>query len=135
MTDDSLTERFGCNSCWPSSAEGAWDARDRLKLEEDLVDESHYHVMILKCLACGQRFISLFAEKVDWADGEDPQYWTTMPLTPRESADLCCRRGSLSERELTSLAPERQSLRRDYLKGADKPNLFWATGISFPAHD
>jgi hypothetical protein len=135
MSNDSAKQNFGCNRCWTSSAEDAWEARGQLRLKEDLVDESHYHVMILTCSACAQRFISIFTEKIDWVDGEDQQYWTVMPLTQQEAADLSCRRGSLSEGELMSLARDRRSLQRDYPKGADKPILFWATGVSIRAHD
>ncbi len=135
MGNDRLKESFGCKGCWPSSADAAWGARGLLRSEEELVDESHYYVMILTCSACSQRFISIFSERIDWVDGDDPQYWTVMPLTQQEAADLSCRRGSLSEGELMSLAPDRRSLRRDYPKGADKPSVFWATGVWFPAHD
>lgn len=135
MCNDRSKENFGCNRCWPSSAEAAWEARGQLEREDLLVDEAHYRVMILTCAACAQRFISIFTEKIDWVDGEDPQFWTVVPLTQQEAADLSCRRGSLSDGELISLAPDRRSLRRDYPKGADKPSLFWATGVWFPAHD
>jgi hypothetical protein len=134
MGNDRSKENFGCKRCWPSSAEAAWEARSQLRLEEDLVDESHYHVMILTCSYCAQRFISIFTEEIDWVDGEDPQYWTVMPLTQQEAVDLGCRRGSLSDGELISLAPDRRSLQRDYPKGADKPRLFWATGVWVGPH-
>jgi hypothetical protein len=135
MGNDRLEDNFGCKRCWPSSAEAAWEARGQLKREELLVDESHYRVMILSCSACAQRFISIFSEKIDWAGGEDPQFWTVVPLTHEEAGDLCCRRGSLSEAELMSLAHGRRSLQRDFPKGADKPSVCWATGIWFPGHD
>jgi hypothetical protein len=135
MGNDRSRENFGCNRCWPASAEAAWEARGQLKREDLLVGESHYRVVILTCASCAQRFISIFTEKIDWVDGEDPQYWTVMPLTQQEAVDLGCRRDSLSEAELMSLARDRQSLQRDFPKGADKPSVFWATGVWFPAHD
>ena len=135
MSEAASKKNFGCAACWPSSAEDAWKARELLEHEEDIVNESHYHVMILTCPSCAQRYISIFSEEIDWAAGEDPQYWTVMPLTPEEVADLIRRRGSLSEGELMELAPDRRSLRRDYPKGADKPNVFWGIGIWFPWHD
>jgi len=135
MGNDKSEQIFGCKRCWPSSAEAAWEARGELKREELLIDKSHYRVMILLCSACAQRFISIFSEKIDWAGGEDPQFWTVVPLTIEESENLGRRRGSMSEAELMSLAHGRRSLQRDFPKGADKPSVFWATGIWFPAHD
>jgi hypothetical protein len=133
--NDRSKQNFGCERCWPPAAAAAWEARRQLELEERLVDESHYRVVILTCPACTQRFISIFTEKIDWADGDDPQYWTVMPLTQQEAADLRRRGSSVSEGELCSLASDRRSLQRDYPKEADAPRLFWATGISMIAHD
>ncbi len=135
MSENCSEEKFGCDTCWPPSAEGAWQARERLEHEEDIINESHYHVMILTCPSCAQRFISIFSEEIDWVNGEDPQYWTVMPLTQAEVVDLIRRGGSLSEGKLMELAPGRRSLQRDFAKAADKPSVFWATGIWFPWHD
>ncbi len=136
MSDNGPNESFGCSACWPPSAEGAWKARqDLLEHEEDIVNESHYHVMILKCPTCAQRFISIFSEQIDWVAGEDPQYWTVMPLTPEETADLVRRGSSLPESDLMNLAPARRSLQRDFSAGAHKPSVFWSMGIWFPWHD
>lgn len=38
-----------------------------------LVDESHVGVSILRRVQCRQHFLSLFCERVDWADSDDPQ--------------------------------------------------------------
>jgi len=135
LGDEKLEESFGCDRCWPRSLDSAWGARRRLKLEEVLIDEMHYRVIILTCNVCRQHFISIFTETIDWADGEDPQYWIIMPLTRQEAADLAHRRNSISEEMLNVLASKRRSLRRDYPKEADKPSLSWATGVSVRQHD
>ncbi|MBM4090244.1 MAG: hypothetical protein FJ276_12605, partial [Planctomycetes bacterium] len=70
MTKQTDQERFGCQHCWPAKAEAAWDARRGLNKQADLIDESHFHVMILACPRCSQRFVSIFTEMVDWADGD-----------------------------------------------------------------
>ncbi|HIJ65160.1 MAG TPA: hypothetical protein HPP77_04345 [Candidatus Hydrogenedentes bacterium] len=129
MGNDGSKDNFGCKGCWPPSAEAAWEARGQLRREDPLIDESHYIVAVLTCSACAQRFISIFTEEIDWVDGDDPQYWTLMPLTQQEATDLGRRDGSLSVAALKSLASDRRSLRRDYPKGVDEPRLYWATGV------
>lgn len=125
---------FGCERCWPSSADAGWEARAALSHVEELIDESHFHVMILACPHCAQRFVSIFAERIDWADGEDPQYWTVLPITGEEAADLIRQRDSLTESELYTLGPGRRCLRRDYPKAA-APRTFWAKGMIIGPHD
>ena len=134
MNDGDSEETFGCRSCWPPSADAAWDSRRALTCEADLIDESHFHVMILACPDCSQRFVSVFTETIDWADGDDPQYWTVLPICDSEAADLAKRRGSLTEPDLHALAPRRRCLRRDHPKG-EEPCCFWDAGISVRWHD
>jgi hypothetical protein len=134
IVDDGLREKFGCTRCWPSKAEEAWEARDRLTRVQNLIDESHFHVMILACSRCTQRFVSIFTEMVDWVDGEDPMYWTLMPITETEAADLVQRRSSLTEADLNALGPGRRCLQRDYPKEGPK-RISWGTGILVGPHD
>lgn len=77
MGDDGPGEDFGCKRCWPPSAGAAWKARGALTHVAELIDESHFHVMILACPRCTQRFVSVFTETVDWADGDDPHVQNT----------------------------------------------------------
>lgn len=90
--------------------------------------------MLLACPACSQRFVSVFTETIDWADGEDPQYWTVMPITAVEAAGLTRLCGALTETELNALSPGRRSLRHDHPKAA-APRSFWDVGISVGWHD
>jgi hypothetical protein len=125
---------FGCGQCWPSTAETAWEARKGLTHVAELIDESHFHVMILACPSCAQRFVSIFTELIDWIDGDDPQYWQLLPLTETEAVDLIRHRDSLAAKELNALGPGRRSLLRDYPK-ASEPRLFWGIGIFVGPHD
>jgi hypothetical protein len=125
---------FGCEHCWPCESDAAWEARSGHVHEADLIDESHFHVMIMACMKCTQRFLSVFTEVIDWADGEDPQYWTLLPLTSRESRDLIERQDSLTEAQLNSLGTGRRSLRRDHPKAAPS-RAYWCTGIAVGPHD
>ena len=113
MTSDDPHDDFGCAHCWPASADAAWAARTRLSCDADLIDESHFHVMILACTDCAQRFVSVFTETVDWVDGEDPQAWSVLPITNAEAADLMQRRDGSADAVLGSLGPARRCLRRE----------------------
>ena len=123
----------GCPHCWPPSPDAAWAARSRLERAREVVDESHFHVMILACRACGQRFVSVFTETIDWADGEDPQSWTLLPLS-REEAEGLARARSVEPRDLEALGPGRRSLRFDHPKG-EPSRIYWATGCAVVPHD
>jgi hypothetical protein len=132
--DDAAKESFGCGSCWPPGADAAWKERATLTQTAELIDESHFHVMVLVCPRCTQSFLSVFTETVDWEDGDDPQFWTLMPITSAEVADLIGRGGSLTEADLRSLGPGRRCLRRDHPK-ASTPISRWGTGLFVGPHD
>ena len=134
MSDEGPRRDFGCERCWPAAADAAWQARGRLTHLAELIDESHFHVMILSCPGCTQRFVSVFTETIDWADGDDPQYWTLLPITEAESADLIQHRDSLPESMLRALGPGRRALRLDHPK-ASAQRIFWGTGMSIGHHD
>jgi hypothetical protein len=134
MSDERSTDDFGCARCWPPEADDAWNARRTLTWAADLIDESHFHVMVLVCPSCGQRFVSVFTETIDWVDGDDPQDWTLLPITTEEADDLALQGASLSESTLNGLGPGRRSLRRDYGKGA-QPLSVWSTGLYVGHHD
>ena len=132
--DDQPIENFGCGRCWPLAADAAWEARGALKAANELIDESHFHVRILECGRCSQRFLSVFTETIDWKDGDDSQYWKLLPLTETEAADLSNRRESLTESKLGAMGPDRRCLRVDHPTGAG-PTVFWARGIFVGLHD
>ena len=124
---------FGCKICWPANADAAWDARKNLRHVDELIDESHFHVTILACTACGQHFISVFTETVDWIDGEDPQYWTVLPLTEPEVDGLLQQRNAISDTTLNALGPGRRSLWRSFPKGMPI-QLLWGSGLFVGPH-
>jgi hypothetical protein len=91
-------------------------------------------VSLLQCAACSQSFLSVFTETVDFVDGEDPQYWTTLPLTVAEAAELAKQGSAVSEAALNSLGPGRKSLAHDFPKGAER-RTFWTSGMRVGPHD
>src|SRR5688572_2100418 len=116
MGDSQQRQDFGCKHCWPGNADDAWVARKSLNPVEELIDESHFHVMILACPRCNQRFISVFTETIDWTDGDDPQYWMVLPITEPEFHSLIQQRHSLSETQLNALGSGRRCLQRNLPK-------------------
>ena len=134
MTDPGHQDHFGCARCWPDSAEAAWAAREGLPRVADLVDESHFHVMILACPDCAQRFVSVFTETIDWVDSEDPQYVSVLPITAVQADDLIQRRESLAESDIEALGPGRRCLRHDFPKREPK-RCYWGTGLLIGTHD
>jgi hypothetical protein len=134
MIDDGSGKDFGCEHCWPPGATDAWEARGLLTREAELIDELHFHVMILACHKCNQRFVSVFTEMVDWADSDDSQYWKLLPVTEAEVADLVRQREPLTEAKLNALEPGRRCLWRDFPKGS-KPRVFWGNGLFVDQHD
>ncbi len=131
---DGWGRSFGCEHCWPPSAAAAWEARSLLTREAELIDELHFQVMILTCHNCTQRFLSVFTEMVDWADGDDSQYWKLLPVTEAEVADLLQQRESLTEVKLEALGPGRRCLWRDFPKGSE-PRVFRGSGMFIDQHD
>lgn len=53
-----------------------------------LVDGSHFGAHIRNCPGCGQPFLHLFMELIDWVMGDDSQATITLPLTPEQAEEL-----------------------------------------------
>jgi hypothetical protein len=124
-------ETFGCRKCWPNRAGAVWKSRHLLEKEIDLIDESHFHVMILACRSCGQRFVSVFTEKIDWDGGDGAQSWSLMPITVEEQANFSA---TLSEAELERLGPGRRCLEHDHPTG-ERARTNWTFGLFVGRHD
>lgn len=115
---------FGCVECMPDAAEDAWRARQGMAVVAALVEDVHVSVRILACGACGQHFVSVFTERIDWVGGEDPQDWAVLPLTADESGEL---RAGSSTLELGAIGVGRRCLRRAYPSDGDV-TVGWSTG-------
>ena len=127
--------RFGCQDCLPIDAAAAGEALRHIRIARELIRESHYSILIRTCPSCQQAFVSIFTERIDWQDGEDPQRWLVMPLTPEETQRLTSQPNAASlERSVQLIAPDRQSLCLDHPKGSP-PRQFWTRGIRIGLHD
>ena len=87
---------------------------------EKYVDTSHWERSLLKCRECGQLYFHEFYEEVDWEDGEDPQYWTYIPVESDEEIAL------LKKTTFVELLQFFPRLQKDFPKSAKKPKIFWA---------
>jgi hypothetical protein len=81
--------------------------------------DSHWWRYLLKCRGCGQRYVYEFYEEVDWADGEDPQYVTWVPV---ETDDDIAAVKAAAPGVLGAFVPR---LCKDWPKGAAHATLHW----------
>jgi len=114
-------------------------AREAIRKAEHivmLVDEPHFGVSVLRCAVCGQHFLSLFCERVDWADGDDPQTRVVVPVSEDEWRRLQAANVAADENAILDMvANERRFLYHDMPKGAGE-TLAWKTRRLFiPGHD
>jgi hypothetical protein len=134
MTDTAEDSMFGCAHCAPADAEAAAQAARTLDLAHRLIDDSHYIVSLLQCRHCGQGYLSVFTEIIDWIGGEDPQYRTLLPITQEEARMLASRGAEITEHELNRLGPQRRSLCVDFPRDGNK-RAFWHRGLFVGPHD
>ena len=102
----------------------------------ELVDESHFMVSIRQCVLCRQHFLTMFCERIDWADGDDPQSWLAVPVSEHEmrrlqAADIAADENAI----LTVIANERRFLYHDMPKGAVDSLMWKVRPLFIPGHD
>ncbi len=106
--------------CLGDDSLAAREAIRKTKHIAELVDESHFGVSIARSVRCGQHFLSLFCERVDWADSDDPQTVVEVPICEDEVQRLQNQRANIAVDENTILeivANERRFLCHDMPKG------------------
>jgi hypothetical protein len=114
-------------------------AKEAIRQAENLVmliDESHFRVSILRCVRCGQHFLSLFCERVDWADGDDPQTTVGVPVSEDEVQRLKTANVAANENAILEiLANERRFLYHDMPKAAAETLAWKSRTLFIPGHD
>jgi hypothetical protein len=103
----------------PELIQQRMDRTNHFELLETFVDESHLIRDLLKCKECGQLYFAEFYEEIDWEDGDDPQYWTYIPVVTGAEIEVLKKASSL---KLLEHLPQ---LRRDWPKGAKSPKTYW----------
>lgn len=104
-----------------------------------LIDEPHLIVQLRRC-RCGRAWLSIFTERIDWVNGDDPQRREYYPLGEPEVVRVLARaaEGPVDEAFLLRLGagPHRRVLVRDWPGGAAAPEVKWGWGIvSIAGHD
>ena len=122
-----------CASVDPTVAREAIHAAEWL---DKLHDESHFGVAIRRCGACGQLFLTIFTECIDWADSDDPQRWLAVPIIDAEATALRAADIGADENAILAALPgTRRFLEHDRPKGTP-PSLSWVTRpLYIAAHD
>ncbi len=124
----------GCSACFPPDAAQAWQARDSLVDLGMLLDDSHYIVRAMQCTACGQRFVSVTTEQVDWDNGDDPVHRVQLPISEVDHQMLTTRHPAALEAALHALDPTRRALHFDWPKDGAQ-GVYWGKGLRVLPHD
>jgi hypothetical protein len=127
--------QVGCDHCYACAPEQAWEHRQEHRVLARLVDESHFSITVLACAHCDQRFVSVFAEEIDWANGDDPQRWLMVPITAEEAASLVAAGKTVGESAIEQLAAGRRYLDAEFPKGAPRRIGWLEGGFFIPPHD
>ena len=97
-------------------------------MERELVGEPHFIVQLRRCAGCGQQFVWVFSESVDWEGGEDAQHRSVVPISEDEAQTLENRGGLVEAESLAALGTGRRYLVTDWPKGAERSTIEWSRG-------
>ncbi|MEW5737603.1 MAG: hypothetical protein AB1938_01690 [Myxococcota bacterium] len=123
----------GCEACTSADAMAAWEAM-RARRGKSLVQESHFGVHLTQC-ACGQRFVVVFTERIDWQGGEDDQTWLSAPVTAEEASRLERALEADVPRAATEVATGRRFLVRSHPPGSPLSAWWCEDGFAIGPHD
>lgn len=130
-----MTDRtWGCAKCWEGEAESAVEKLNSLPGHALLLDESHLIIGTRRCADCGQRFVTIFTETIDWADGEDPQHRSYVPVSESELAQVTQADESAKYNLLLEMGRGRGTLEWDNPKSGIK-KMHWSAGLFYRPHD
>jgi hypothetical protein len=121
----------GCSLCSGQDAELAWASYGRLAIDVCVIDESHFIVQLRRCPECGQRFLWIFTEFVDWEGGEDAQHRQVIPVTEAEAEAVARQGAGVDLAYLGSLGRGRRYLKVDWPPDRPTATARWSTG-EFP---
>jgi hypothetical protein len=116
----------GCGTCFKNDAVAVWKERPRFPLIRRLIDEPHFIVSIVACPDCAQRFLSVFTERIDWVNGEDPTESSLFPLSEDDAARVAALGPDDDLLQLDCLRQSRRHLRTDWPNAGPK-QAWWTT--------
>lgn len=124
---------MGCALCLADDAERAWSASRTTRLGA-LVEESHFSVQLTAC-SCGQRFVTVFTERIDWSGGEDDQTWVSAPVDEEEARQLEACAVNDCPALVVKLAGDRRFLVRFFPTGGTLGCHWRERGLRIGPHD
>jgi len=107
LSSDGLRVDCPCVGTVPTAAK---EAILRGKAVASLVDHSHFWVDVRRCECCGQRFLTVFHEIVDWDNGDDDHTWLAVPVTGAEVRRLETLGHPVSEGDISAVEWSRRYL-------------------------
>ena len=125
MMKDELKEGFGCEKCFGATAEAFRASWPNFNEIARLVDDPHDIIRIKSCSNCGQRYVAVTTEFIDWEDGEDPIYRSVLPLTVEESERLLSQGENVDVRLIESLGKTRRYLQTSWPKEEKQESVYW----------
>jgi hypothetical protein len=126
---------FGCDACWPDDPASAKEAQQDHEWLARPCDESHFSVTILACKRCGQRFVRIFYELIDWQGGDDSQAWFTLPITRAEADQLIAQGEAVDLRCIVSLGRGRTHLSAVHPRGSTMGVTYAQGKVPILPHD
>ena len=117
-----MAQSFGCGRCYGDDPRRVWAYYEKgLAVERELAFNSHFIVQLRRCAECGQQFVWIFGESVDWEGGEDAQHRSVVPVTAEEAE-------SVELPSLAALGDGRRYLETTWPTDSRKQAVGWATG-------
>lgn len=114
-------------ACLDSDPQVARAAIGSASTTDSLTDESHFMVTLLQCPVCGQCFLKIFTELIDWTNGDDSQAWMYVPISAAEAALLRSAGERVNDRFLLDMKIDRRFLSVVYPRGGEK-RVQWGAG-------
>lgn len=123
-----MTTDFGCTECYGEDAEAmlGYYLGD-LTTTQGIASDNHWGVALRACPKCGQQFVTIFTEFVNWAAGGDDQYYAIVPVSAVEAAEVVRAGEDISDAFLGTLGEGRRHLYDCKLHGRER-QIRWRTG-------
>jgi hypothetical protein len=121
---------FGCTECYGEDAEAMLEYYlQKLTTTHGIFSENHEGAALRECPKCGQQFVTIFTEVINWAAGGDDQFYDVVPVTPDEAAEIVRAGSDISMAHLNGLGKQRRHL-EDIKRCGQERQILWRPGKS-----
>lgn len=79
-----------------------------------LIADSHFDLRIGRCGNCGQHYVEIFTEFLNWGGRDDSQYGDTLPVSDQEAATFLAQGSNVDLRQIQELGEHRLRLKWDW---------------------